>query len=1082
VTLLDLPSDQVARERIRSDLDHTLFVEAGAGTGKTTALVGRVAELVIQGRVTAPRELAAITFTDAAAAELRDRVREQLEQEAERIDLADAERARVRGVLVDVDEMTITTLHGFASRLLGEYPLEAGLPPGFEVEDEIEASVRFDRRWLALVDDLHTDPRLREVLGRALVLGLPLRRLAEVARVFDDNWDRLGPSRRATALRPVDVGPVLDALAEAVAHRDHCIDPGDLLCEHLDNVAAPVHRDLTLLVGAEDPEALLTALVRTGKLNCSNGKQGVWGGHKPDVTTALDAAEAARVELVHQHRSEVLGILAERLRVFALDGAEDRRRRGLVSYHDLLVRARDLLRADTDVRVTLAGRYRHLLIDEFQDTDPLQIEIAALLAAVDPAAVPDRWQDVEVVAGKLFFVGDPKQSIYRFRRADIALYAQAETAFAADLVRLTANFRSVPDVLDWVNGVFGELIADDGDAQPPYVDLAPHRPAPGRHPAVLVMGGPVADQSIGDIRDAESRELAGLIRRMRAEEWEVGRTDRAAVRYDDIAILVPTRTPLGQVERALEAEGIPYRIESRSLVFQTDEVRELLALLAAVDDPADEVALITALRSPGLACSDADLADWRLAGGQWRTDAEVPEALREHPVASALAEVARLHGERDWKPVNELVAQVVRERRLVELTLARRRPRDHWRRYRFLTDAAQAFVEAGGASLAEFVAWVTAQADGRADRVETVLREADDDAVRIMTVHGSKGLEFPVVVLAGLNADPNNQSPLVAWGPDRPEIRFGNREDGYFETAGYLDVREADQRFEDAEQRRLLYVAATRAQDHLVVSLHHKPGYRNHAALLYEVCAGDRDRYRVPEDTQLSLALEPPGPSAPTAPVEAPGAAVEWAAARAAVLARGEASGVVAPSGLGHDEQAPVEEEQRVPGRGEGGSARGRAVHSVLQSVILPGLADLEDLALLHATEEGLAERAAEVARIARTALASSVVQRALAAPRHWRELAVMAPIGDRLVEGYIDLAFEADDGRLVVVDYKTDVVVAPERYRLQIGAYAAALARATGREVGEGWLVFAGLDGVEEHAVGDLSAAVAEVEALVAG
>ena len=149
----------------------------------------------------------------------------------------------------------------------------------------------------------------------------------------------------------------------------------------------------------------------------------------------------------------------------------------------------------------------------------------------------------------------------------------------------------------------------------------------------------------------------------------------------------------------------------------------------------------------------------------------------------------------------------------------------------------------------------------------------------------------------------------------------------------------------------------------------------------------------------------------------------------------------------------------------------------------LPGLADLEDLALLHATEEGLAERAAEVARDRpdRPGVAP-VVQRALAAPRHWRELAVMAPIGDRLVEGYIDLAFEADDGRLVVVDYKTDAVVAPERYRLQIGAYAAALARATGREVGEGWLVFAGLDGAEEHPVGDLAAAVAEVEALVAG
>jgi len=1081
VTLLDLPSDQAARERIRSDLDRTLFVEAGAGTGKTTALVGRVAELVISGRVTAPRELAAITFTEAAAAELRDRVREQLERDADRLDLDDEARARVRGVLADVDEITITTLHGFASRLLGEFPLEAGLPPGFEVEDEIEASVRFDRRWVALVDDLHTDPDLREVLGRALVLGLPLRRLSEVARIFDDNWDRLGPVRERTALSPVDVSAVTEPLGAALGHLDACVDPDDLLCEHLENHAGPIHRELTLLTEVGDPEARLTALVRAGKLNSRSGRQEAWHGAKPEVVAALEAAEVARVALVHAHRSEALGLLTDRLRRFALEGADDRRGRGLVSYHDLLVRARDLLRADGEVRVALARRYRYLLIDEFQDTDPLQIEIAALLAAADPAHVPERWQDVDVVAGKLFFVGDPKQSIYRFRRADIALYAQAEEAFAADPVRLTANFRSVPDVLTWVNEVFGELIADDGDAQPPYVDLAPHRRAPGTRPSVLVVGGPVENRSIGDIRDDESEELARLIRRMRAEEWEVGRTERAPLRYDDVALLVPTRTPVGQVERALEGEGIPYRIESRSLVFQTDEVRELLALLAAVDDPADEVALITALRSPGLGCSDADLADWRLAGGQWRVDGTVPEGLEEHRVASALQEIARLHGERDWKPVNELVAQVVRERRLVELTLARRRPRDHWRRYRFLTDAARAFVEAGGASLAEFVAWVTAQAEGGADRLETVVREADDDAVRIMTVHGSKGLEFPVVVLAGLNADRDSRSPVVTWGPERPEVRFGRKGD-YFETAGYLDVREADKRFEEAEQRRLLYVAATRAQDHLVVSLHHKAGYPSQAALLHEVCQGKAGAVTPPEDTQLALPLTVDATVPTERPVEGPEAAEDWRRARLELLGRVRASGVATPSGLGHDEPLPVpEEDRRVPGRGEGGTARGRAVHAVLQAVTLPDGPDLDDLSRLEAAAEGLEDPAA-VAALARSALAAPVVQRALAAPRHWRELAVQAEIRGRLVEGFIDLAFEDDDGRLVVIDYKTDAAVSPAAYRLQIGAYAAALARATGREVAEGWLVFATEDGAEERQVTDLAAAVTEVGALVAG
>ncbi len=1088
MSLLAEPTDQAARERIRTDHDHTLFVEAGAGTGKTTALVRRVAELVVTGRVTNARQLAAITFTEAAAAELRDRVREQLEAEVGRLDLDDEQRARVASVLDDVDEITLTTLHGFASRLLGEFPLEAGLPPGFEVEDEIEASVRFDRRWRDLLDDLHLDPELRPVLARALALRLPLSRLAEVADVFDDNWDRLGPGGVDRSLSPVDVAGVVDPLQAAVALAGSCIDPEDRLLTHLDDVAAPMARELAALAALGDADTLLTALVRSERLSCANGRQDAWRGAKPEVVAALAAAEEERTRLVHDHRSEVLTVLADRLRRFALDGAEDRRRLGQVSYHDLLVHARDLLRRDAAVRTALAQRFTYLLIDEFQDTDPLQIEIAALLAAAEPSQEPGAWSEISVVPGKLFFVGDPKQSIYRFRRADIALYARAQAAFTADPVRLTANFRSVPDVLTWVNRVFGELIVDDGEAQPPYVDLAPHRMAPGSRPAVFVVGGPVEGQSIGDIREAEARELAELVHRMRSEGWEVGRDERRPLRFDDVALLVPTRTPLGQIERALESEGVPYRIESRSLVFQTDEVRELLAILAAVDDPADEVAVVAALRSPGLACSDAELADWRLTGGTWRLDGPVPEGREGHPVALALADLAVLHARRDWLPVDELVARVIRERRLVELTLARRRPRDHWRRYRFLNDAARAFVEAGGTSLAEFVAWVTAQAEGGADRIETVTREGDDDAVRIMTVHGSKGLEFPVVVLAGLNADRDVRAPLVTWGESRAEIRFGSQQNGYFETSGYAAVRQSNARFDEAEQRRLLYVAATRAQDHLVVSLHHKPSNQpSHAQVLHAICVECAGLHTRPEPAQLALVVDPPAPGEPVEPADA---AVRWAEARTDLLHRADAAGVTSPSRLAHVDVTPIaEDDRRVPGRGEGGTARGRAVHAVLQAVSLPGAGDLDDLARREAALEGLADRSDEVAAVARAALAAPVVRRALAAPRFWRELAVVAPVEGRLVEGFVDLAFEADDGNLVVVDYKTDAARSPAEleaaaagYRLQVAGYALALARATGREVAEGWLVFASPEHATEKRIDDLPVAVAEVEALLRG
>ncbi len=326
----------------------------------------------------------------------------------------------------------------------------------------------------------------------------------------------------------------------------------------------------------------------------------------------------------------------------------------------------------------------------------------------------------------------------------------------------------------------------------------------------------------------------------------------------------------------------------------------------------------------------------------------------------------------------------------------------------------------------------------------------------------------------------------MAWGPERPEIRFGNKDNGYFETAGYLDVREADQRFEDAEQRRLLYVAATRAQDHLVVSLHHKPGYRSHAALLHEVCAANGDLRRRPEDDPARASpWTNRNPRRRRPPWSPPAPRPSGPPARAAVLDRVRGlrrRGARAAWATTTDPRS--RRTQRVPGRGEGGTARGRAVHAVLQSVTLPGLADLEDLARLQADRGG---PGASGPTRSRRSPGRPWPRRSCSGPwprpRHWRELAVMA--ADRRPPGrglHRPGLRDATTAAWWSSTTRPTPPCAPDRYRLQIGAYAAALARATGREVAEGWLVFAGVDGAEEREVGDLAAAVAEVEALVGG
>jgi len=232
------PADQPARDRIHTDLDATLFVEAGAGTGKTRELIERLLRLVITGRAEL-RRIAASTFTEAAAAELRDRVRLRLEEAAQDEALLPEERDRCRAALDQVDAAAIETLHGFAQRILSEHPLEAGLPPLIEIQDDIRASIAFDERWAAFVDELLSDSSLEEALLRAFTLGLRLDDLRQAAWEFHQHWDRLEDCTIEVApLPPVDVSPVLPLLGEACRLRQNCLDREDSLCRHLERMEA----------------------------------------------------------------------------------------------------------------------------------------------------------------------------------------------------------------------------------------------------------------------------------------------------------------------------------------------------------------------------------------------------------------------------------------------------------------------------------------------------------------------------------------------------------------------------------------------------------------------------------------------------------------------------------------------------------------------------------------------------------------------------------------------------------------------------------------------------------------------------
>jgi ATP-dependent helicase/nuclease subunit A len=1061
--------DQPARDAIRAALTQNLFVDASAGTGKTTELVERIVRLYADG-VVEPGRLAAITFTDAAAAQLRHRVRTRLVQASE-ADGLQAGRERLRRALASMDDAAFTTLHGFAQRLLAEHALEAGLPPVVELLGEVDAAVAFDRRFDVFLAQLVDDPTAAGLLRRAADLGLKLSALRTLAEELDDAHDRAAALTAPVALPVPDPEPLVALLDKVLGLRDHCAAADDKLLRHLDDAVAPLRAALERVAGAEDVVRVLSAAPCL-KSTLGGAKQ--WGGCKPQVLELLGQAQAELDGRLGAQRDAVARSLAARVAEFARAGARRRRADGTLRFHDLLVLARDLLTGVPRARAALRERYTALLLDEFQDTDPLQIQIATLLTAADGDGRP--WREADLLPGRLFVVGDPKQSIYRFRRADITVYQQAKRDLPMHEVTLTQNFRCVPGIVAWVNAAFGALLADGvTDAQPAYSPLVAERAPTGERPAVWRFGQPWRERA-AQVRAREAADAASAVRRVLDENWQVAdpRTgDLRPARARDIAILVRRHATVRLLERTLAEAGLPYRIESKSLVYATDELRDLVTLLTALDDPADQVAVVAALRHPALGCDDRALLDWRAAGGGWDHGAEPPPGLSAHPVAVALGRLRELSARRWSFSVGGLVEHVIGELRLLELACAQPRPRDRWRRLRFLADQAHAFHDAGG-SLRGFLRWVARQAEQDARVDEFLVDEPDDDAVRITTVHGAKGLEYPVVVLLGLDADPGRL-------PGNPRLLDADVSlGGDLCTRGWAERKRAETVMHGHEEVRLLYVGATRARDHLLVSLHSRAGARSHAAALLGV----------PELaglwSPLALGPVPPRPAQPAGgvppPARGPGELTAWRAERAALAERARRPSVVAATTIAAAEPAPEPLGEGRSRSGRAATAVGRAVHGVLQAIDLADPADLDAVARAQAAGEGLPGAGAEVAQLAAAALRAPSVRAAAASGRRWRELYVGAPIGDSAVEGFVDLVYE-DTDELVVVDYKTDRGEgAAARHERQVAAYALVLEAALGRPVARCVLVFARTPQPHEVVLaGDrLRQAKAEVEVLL--
>jgi ATP-dependent helicase/nuclease subunit A len=1053
-------ADRLAREQIETLLGETLFVEAGAGTGKTAALVQRYLALVLAGR--SVERIVAITFTDKAAAELRDRVRQGLE--ARLLDATVDERGRIEAALAGLDRAQISTIHAFGQMLLRSLAVRAGIDPAFEVDDEVAAERRFEERWRRYLDGLGTDRDAVEAVGRVLDLGLNTRNLQALAHALWSHSE-LAAKLRAEPLTATEQAewPDLHVLREDlvsvptghVPEDDRLLIQLRQLREMLDDLIATPR---------QERQARLVGLMSKAP-NLKNGRQDNWGG-RDAIEAARSAATTIRDDLQRTLDTLRAGALAGALPLvvnFVLEDTRARARDGRLVFDDLILRVRDVLQTDRDARIDLRQRFDTILIDEFQDTDPLQADIA-LAFATNP-------EDGRPQPGRLFVVGDPKQSIYRFRGADMAFYARAKQTLAGAGAReldLSLNRRSQPGVLDWVNAVFAGVIGPGlhEEVQPPYKPIGPFREEALAGPAVS-WAGEALNLAASQVRQIEARHVAAHCRDAVAKGWQVGGRDGVVreARYGDIAVLLPARTSLQPLERALAAEGIPYRVEGGSLVYATQEVRDLINCLTAIDDPSDDVAVVAALRSPAYACSDVEIARYRRDGGSFSYLWPQLDAA-EGRVAEALRDLRGWHAERRTRPLASLVERFIAARRLVEIGLVDSGNRNAFRRARFLVEQARAFEAGGLESLRSLVEWLERRAGDAILDHEGAGLDDDEDAVRVLTIHAAKGLEFPIVFLMGLGTPPRHETPI--FGHDRDDGRIAVRigavsRNAVFSLGPVDDVNAHERLHEDAERARLLYVAATRARDHLVVSLFHKEGTRDCAAAKLILHGAREQAEPLPP---VDLAGAPASRPFETLTIEASDLDEDaFVEGRAGLLRDAVRQRYTSATALGRRDaeldQEEREDETEPWSRGRAGTHLGRAVHAALQS--LPWDADDADIAAVaraQAVAEAVPQRADEAARLISAGLHTNAAQRARGARRALREVPFALERAGVILEGYVDLLIEGEDG-IEIVDWKTDHIppdAVEQRlrdYELQAGVYVLGIEAATHRPVSRVTYVF---------------------------
>ena len=1053
-----LPHDHDHRRQITEQLDKTLLVEAAAGTGKTTGMVDRMVSLLRNDQCRI-ETLSAVTFTRASAAELRSRFHSQLER-AVRTAKGKEKQFLAQGS-EHVDRCFIGTIHAFCARILRERPIEAEVDLAFrELEPSEDLQMRQDA-WSEYVADLFEkrSPLLEELPPLGLEIGQLREAFTQFADFPDvDNW----PAEKVT----FDLSDIQHSIGQVQNYIQHMRELTPFPEERGTDKLMDTFERLIRLERLRDLDQIPEFMDLVNQFKpTTHCTQKYWpdgqGRQERDRWKEFcdQVAGPLQTRWREMRYSAVMRILKQAVATYDRVRSDN----AVLNYQDLLMKTAALLRNNPSIRQYFRRRITHLLVDEFQDTDPVQAEIMMYLTADDYSE--QDWRKCRPVPGSLFVVGDPKQSIYRFRRADIVTYNKVKEIICDSggvTVPLTTNFRTVSPLVDWINSVFKSTFPVESDTYSP-ASVSMHTGRQQVHEGTL---GGIQTLDIPEKIKPKERvayEASFIARFIRnaidsgqtvprsSKELEAGIPSTALP--SDFMIVTWEKKHLFDYAQALQKLKIPHSVTGASALSQVHELSLLLTCLKSLAEPENPVLLVAVIRGPLFGIPDDQLYAYKLAGGRFSFHATIPENLPSKVASSLQNAFSKLKQHSLWLSRLPLVSAI--ERIAYDLglpMLALSRPGGHIQSGSML----KAFellrsMQSDFHSLEDLTIALETLIDRQTEVDGIPVRPYDKPGVRVMNLHKVKGLQAPVVFLAG-------STPLKEHPVKIHVDRSGNRVNGYLtiseslgknrhastlaQPVNWHTLEKEERRFEQAEKNRLLYVAATRAGTQVVVTqrLTSRPSSQPPAW----------DFFSPHLDTSPSLHEVAPPPLQSSETVEV--ASEDIQLARKAISNRWETSSKPSYSTVASKELTMRDSKRpRTSGNGEHGTEWGTLIHLLLESAMRQPEADLTAFARNNLEQLGLSTTLTSKA----TATVSRVMEaafwkRAQASDTCFVEIPFQHQLSPKptdsdtptLVRGVIDLVFREQAG-WVVVDYKTDTVQEGDQeqladyYRNQVEQYA---------------------------------------------